>query len=291
MREAGAAGEVGGCLLPLPPSIEAEPARALHLRPRILRQRIARVEPRHEAREHVLAAQRCEVQVRLRPTVWRRPGAPLALAAWSTLASQRTAARLSARRAAGRAAEELPHLHEQQAREHSDQPIQPPDMPTLRAQANGPPRPTVGPVCCAFRLLRRSGAGPTLGCHRAHAQFRAALATSVLSERVSAAAPVSSSCRRRQARDRGCKATGQYKPACAGLRSAWRESTATSSLPSLLPTFAPAALQLGYCNVEVVGGGGHCGARDARLARPRWRVVVGWTLHPRRRVGGGWGDV
>eukprot|EP00964_Phaeocystis_antarctica_P063029 scaffold37801_cov69-Phaeocystis_antarctica.AAC.4 len=38
-----------------------------------------------------------------------------------------------------------------------------------------------------------------------------------------------------------------------------------------------------YCNVEVVGGGGQCGARDARLARPRWRVVVWWTLHPRRR--------
>jgi hypothetical protein len=46
-----------------------------------------------------------------------------------------------------------------------------------------------------------------------------------------------------------------------------------------------------YCNVEVIGGWGQCGAREARLARPRWRVVVGWTLHPRRRLGGGWGGV
>ena len=45
------------------------------------------------------------------------------------------------------------------------------------------------------------------------------------------------------------------------------------------------------CNVEVIGGGGQCGAREARLARPRWRAVVGWTFHPRRRMGGGWGDV
>ena len=37
MREADATGQVGGYLLPLPPSVEAEPARALHLRPRVLR--------------------------------------------------------------------------------------------------------------------------------------------------------------------------------------------------------------------------------------------------------------
>ena len=29
--------------------------------------------------------------------------------------------------------------------------------------------------------------------------------------------------------------------------------------------------------------------RRARRARPRWRAVAGWTLHPRRRVGGGSG--
>ena len=58
----------------------------------------------------------------------------------------------------------------------------------------------------------------------------------------------------------------------------------------LTPTSRLKKIQKGkYCNVEVVGCGGQCGARGARLARPRWRAVVGWTLHPRRRVGGGWG--
>jgi len=42
-----------------------------------------------------------------------------------------------------------------------------------------------------------------------------------------------------------------------------------------------------YCNVIVVGGRAQCGARGGGQARPTWRRVLG-TLHPRRRVGGGW---
>ena len=51
------------------------------------------------------------------------------------------------------------------------------------------------------------------------------------------------------------------------------------------------ALLVECCNVIVIEGGGQTGAWGARLARPRWRRVLGWSLHPRRRVGGGWGDV
>ena len=49
--------------------------------------------------------------------------------------------------------------------------------------------------------------------------------------------------------------------------------------PFYLPLPGLYTVQL-YCNVEVIGGGGQCGAWEARVARPRWRAVVGMGQPP-----------